>query len=249
VNGVHVSMRLVIVWVWTLLTGSALASAEPPNSIHMQFNVRGQTLQVDFVDELNFRIAPSAGLQTLVRHGEVFLYASGATEKPVAMLVADRRMLALSSPQTLPRALRIEPLRQPAATAPAWRLGARADAIFLTRFQREGALRAVNVSSLEERTLARAQASMRDLLSRMDMNVCGSAVRELVAWWVEELTDLGHAVTAVNDVIVMSAIEMRKPASNPSDWLAKQVQFADYRVLPTASVRGGPSLTPPRIAP
>jgi hypothetical protein len=197
-----------------------------------QYRIQGQVVRVDYQDELNFRLVPAAGFHTTVVNGDVYLVNAKPSDSPSsavatanstmlnAMLVADRASLAGNSPPVFARAENLRPQQLNKSGE------------YQTDFQRKGALRSRKLTTVKNPGFAKAQADMRTHLERMDMNVCGSTVRDLVAWWVKELTELNHAVVALEQDIVL-VLPPTALSSNVAGWLPNRSAIQDYRI-PTA---------------
>jgi hypothetical protein len=223
-------------WALNALSVFLVAAVIPTQSFAKGFSVRysiaNEVVRVDYQDEKNFRFVPAAGLQTVVRNGDVFLVSTRAGDATTAMLVADRDSIARANRFYATGLATVSPkaVSTAAQTRREWQPIRKS--LYETAFQRPGALRSRTITTTKQRSLSEAQAAMRTYLERMDMSVCGSSVRELVAWWVEELTSVGHAVVAVENGLQLqtppTALSKRADA-----WLPKGITAADYR-LPSA---------------
>jgi hypothetical protein len=224
-------------WALNAICAFLVAAVIPTQSFAKGFSVKysiaNEVVRVDYQDEKNFRFTPATGLQTVVRNGDVFLVAARAGETAAAMLVADRDSIAHANRFYATSLATVSPKAISAAAQTRREWQSIRKSLYDTAFQRPGALRSRTITTTKQRSLSDAQAAMRTYLERMDMSVCGSSVRELVAWWVEELTSVGHAVVAVEN-----GLQLQKPPGalheRADAWLPKGVTAADYR-LPSAT--------------
>jgi hypothetical protein len=230
----------LVAWTFRLfaaLSAFLIAAVAPSFAIakafSMQYSMGNEVVRVDYEDEKNFRFTPATGLQTVVRNGDVFLVSTRAGNATTAMLVVDRDSIAHANHFYAASLATVSPKAISAAAQTRREWQSIRKSLYDTAFQRPGALRSRTITTTKQRSLSDAQAAMRTYLERMDMSVCGSSVRELVAWWVEELTSVGHAVVAVEN-----GLQLQKPPGalheRADAWLPKGVTAADYR-LPSAT--------------
>lgn len=224
--------RLIALALFALLITSFPQFADARDSFTTVFQVAGQRVQVDFQDAKNFRFVSADGTQTIVHNGAVYLAFGGDGAATNVFFVQDASARAPQPSAYEPPRASVRPVRTsnlPAELAGKWRLPA--GVVHQTIFQRPGALRSTVITSAHSASFARAQQSMRTRLNAMDMSVCGASVRDLVAWWVPEMTEIGHAVIATETGIALEdpPSKLKMPSAS---WLPKGKEIADYRVLP-----------------
>jgi hypothetical protein len=234
----------VVFYAATLsIAQSAQAAGTTPakESFTATYRVQEQTVRVDFEDAANFRFVVNGGA-TVVRNGAMYVLLDRRGAPPVVLLVADRaranvRAGKVTAASSTPvgggarAAVSPQPLN-PASLAATTNWGKLSAALHESSFQRAGALRSTQIVTAKDGSFAFAQQIMRQTLASMDMSLCGSSVQNLVAWWVEEMTEIGHAVVSTSGGIALqSALTRLEMASNT--WLPPEAAVEDYRIVAT----------------
>jgi hypothetical protein len=143
-------------------------------------------IQVEYVDEKNFRLAYNGSSETLVSAGRIYVVLKRAGFADTVLLVSDEAQRKADEAFPAPPIRRVD-----AATLAVTDTGTSAHAaesLYTAKLQRPGALRSTDVIVSRDQQLAHAQLVMRETLLQMDMRLCSNAVQYLLAWWVPELT-------------------------------------------------------------
>jgi hypothetical protein len=207
--------------------------AAPARGVQMNYKIDNDNVRVEYLDEDNFRFAVDSGLSTVILEGAIYLTVKVEGHPEKVYLIADRETRKSNKAKfqrspfaALPPAASVEPVKDaPRALARAF-----PNALYVTEFRRAGALRATRVTSAENRSLAQVQRSIKQTMDSMDMSVCGGAVQSLVAWWVPEFVERGHAIISTNQGIEMRDAP-RTLSNAPETWLPRDVKPIDYRVV------------------
>jgi hypothetical protein len=164
----------------------------PVKPFKTSYQVPDGEIQVEYVDEKNFRLAYNGNSETLVSAGRIYVVLKRAGFADTVLLVSDEAQRKADEALPVPS---IGPVDAVTLLAIHTGTSARAaESLYTAKLQRPGALRSTDVIVSRDQQLAHAQLVMRETLLQMDMRLCSNAVQYLLAWWVPELTRNGYAV-------------------------------------------------------
>jgi hypothetical protein len=200
--------------------------------IEFSYRVQRDTVRVEFQDRGNFSFTASDGAKTIVKNNAIYLIVKQAGRPDNVILVSDRRVTKDTASQTPEMSKTVALRRKQQRALPAY-AREKSPQLFTTTLKYADKLPPLVITTSIDPSLARTQHAMHETLTAMDMTMCGATVQSLIASWIPELTQKGHAILgASSDIEIVALPKPLSPRSTAE--LPSGQAVLDYR-LPTPS--------------